>query len=159
MYQNNVFFPLSLLTVNVVWEAKFPAVFGNDTYLQCNISDEASNCSKKTRQWFGGPRHRPLCYNNNCAISDKYKVMEQPNCFYTLMIRNFSELDVNCDYTCSYGVSQKRRNLTLDEHRFICKLHICFLTEMYPMVGMYDLSKYLVIFFISVFVVIGLHLC
>lgn len=127
MYQHIDFLSLSILTVNVVWEAQFPAMFGSDTYLHCNISDEVSNCSKKTRQWYGGPRHRSLCYNNNCTISNKYEVMKQSRCQYTLMIRNFSEQDVNCDYTCSYGVSQKRRNLSLDEHRFICKQLICFL--------------------------------
>lgn len=110
--------------VDVVWEADFPAVFGNVTYLQCTISDAAFNCSKRTRQWIGGPKYRSLCYEDKCAISNKYEVMKQPNCLYTLMIRNFSEQDVNCEYTCSYGVSRMRRNLTLDEKRFIYEPHV-----------------------------------
>ncbi|XP_071162759.1 uncharacterized protein [Mytilus edulis] len=109
--------------VDVVWEAKLPAVFGNITYLECNISDAAVDCLKKTRQWFGGPEHRSLCYNNNCTVSNKYEVMKQSSCLYTLMIHNFSEFDVNCDYTCTYGVSRMRQNLTLDGKRFIYEPH------------------------------------
>lgn len=115
--------------VDVVWEAKLPAVFGNITYLECNISDTAFNCSKKTRQWFGGPRHRSLCYENDCTVSNKYEVMKQPSCLYTLMIHDFSELDVNCEYTCSYGVSRMRQNLTLDENRFIYEPYVTDIKE------------------------------
>lgn len=115
--------------VDVEWEAKLPAVFGNTIYLECNISDAAFDCLKKTRQWFGGPTHRSLCYNNNCTVSNKYEVMKQSNCRYTLMIRNFSELDVNCDYTCSYGVTRMRQNLTLDENRFIYEPHVTDIKE------------------------------
>lgn len=125
MYQNNFFLSSSLLTVVVVWEAKLPALFGNVTYLQCNISDEVSNCSKKTFQWIGGPMHRSICYNNNCTIFDKYEVIKHV-CMYTLLIHNFSEKDVNCDYTCSYGVSRMRRKLSLDEKNFICKYKVIY---------------------------------
>lgn len=105
--------------VNVQWQAKFPVVFGNVTYLQCNISDTAFNCTNKDRQWIGGPKYEGLCYEDECPTSKKYQVMEQAKCVYTLMIYNFSESDVNCEYTCLYGASKMRRNLTLDEKRFI----------------------------------------
>ncbi|VDI68834.1 Hypothetical predicted protein [Mytilus galloprovincialis] len=115
----NILYELSLLTVKVVWKADFPAFFGNITYLQCNIFDTADNCTQSTRQWIGGPRYRSLCHENKCDSSNKYEIMNQASCLYTLMIRNFTEQDVNCEYTCSYGVSRNRKNLTLDEERFI----------------------------------------
>lgn len=110
--------------VDVMWDAKLPVVFGNVTYLQCNISDTTFDCSNGPLQWIGGSKYEPLCYEDNCPTSKKYEVMKQSCCLYTLLIHNFSELDVNLDYTCSYGVSRMRRNLTLDEKRFIYEPHV-----------------------------------
>lgn len=121
-YQNNNFFLLCLIsTVHIEWETTFPAEIGNIAYLQCNISDTASNCTSKSRQWIGGLKNDGLCHENECPTFKKYKVMKQPRCWYTLMIYNFSESDINYDYTCLYGASKMRRNLTLDENKFICK--------------------------------------
>ncbi|XP_063427166.1 uncharacterized protein LOC134710704 [Mytilus trossulus] len=105
--------------VDVEWALNLPTFFGNVAYLQCNISDTASNCANKDRRWIGGPQYDGLCYENECPISKKYKVMNHPRCSYILMIYNFSESDVNCEYTCFYGASKNRRNLTLDEKNFI----------------------------------------
>lgn len=110
--------------VDVTWDAEFPAFFGNVTYLQCKISDASFRCNKSLRQWYGGPNYGPLCYEDNCTASNKYKVMNQSRCQYTLMIYDFSDRDVNCEYTCLYGISNMRRNLTLDAKKFIYKPHV-----------------------------------
>lgn len=109
-----------ILTVDVTWDAKLPAFFGNVTHLQCKISAD-NDCAKSPRQWYGGHIYDSLCYEDKCTASNKYEVMKQSRCSYTLMIHDFSDKDVNCEYTCLYGVSNMRRNLTLDENKFICK--------------------------------------
>lgn len=134
MCQNNVFATLNInnlciLTVNLYWEAKLPVVFGDVAYLQCQISDASFDCTKSLRQWYGGPDYSSICYDSTCAASNKYEVMKQPRCQYTLIIYNFSERDGNCEYTCLYGISFMRRNLTLDEKKFICKYNQCVLHE------------------------------
>lgn len=114
------------MAVKVEWKIESPVVFGKVAYLICRISDQVHNCSRRLRQWLGGQHYGSLCYNNKCNISlSKYNVMNETTmCLYTLMIGNFSEHDVNCEYTCSYGVSRMRKNLTLDTMAFRCKYNI-----------------------------------
>ncbi|CAC5390335.1 unnamed protein product [Mytilus coruscus] len=120
----SVFTYICILTVDVTWDAKLPAFFGNVTYLQCKISDTSFSCNKSLRQWYGGPNYGSLCYEDKCTASNKYEVMKQSRCQYTLMIHDFSDRDVNCEYTCLYGISKMRRNLTLDEKKFIYEPHV-----------------------------------
>lgn len=121
IYFHNVLLTVfsTISAVHIEWETTFPAEIGKIAYLQCNISDTASNCTSKSRQWIGGLKYDGLCHENECLTVKKYNVMKQPRCWYTLMIYNFSESDINYDYSCFYGASKMRRNLTLDENKFI----------------------------------------
>ncbi|CAC5370248.1 unnamed protein product [Mytilus coruscus] len=112
---------VTVLAVNVDWQIKSPVSFGKNAYLTCNISDQNFNCTRHLRQWLGGENYGSLCYNNKCKASlEKYDVLQvETRCEYILEIERFSEHDVNCDYTCSYGIWRKRKKLTLDEMEFI----------------------------------------
>lgn len=117
----------TVLAVNVDWQIQSPVSFGKVAHLNCKISDPNFNCSRQLRQWLGGEHYGSLCYENKCNASEKkYNIVQTENmCVYTLMIERFSEHDVNCEYTCSYGIWRKRKHLTLDEMKFICKYIHC----------------------------------
>lgn len=109
-------------SVDVEWHLMSrPVIFGKPISLMCTIDDTPHNCSQFLRQWLGGPTYRSLCTEAICSNSLKYEVLNQLPCSYTLKVHNFSESDVNCDYTCLYGVFNNRKTLILneDDYRYI----------------------------------------
>lgn len=108
-------------SVYVSWNLQSsPAIFGSTAYLICRITDDANSCLKSKRQWLGGPNYGPLCQDVGCGDGTKYEIMHQSNmCNYTLIINRLSAFDVECDYTCSYGVNNMRKTLKLNGEDFL----------------------------------------
>lgn len=106
----------------VLWTVKSSVIFfGKTAELECVVSDSVNFCNKTLRQWYGGNPYGVLCRNGACRNQGKYEEQQNSMCSYTLMINNFSESDVNCEYTCAYGVHRSRKMLKLDNEHFSCK--------------------------------------
>lgn len=116
---------LYYLDVNVSWNMKSNmTLFRKTAELQCVISDNDSSCNRTLRQWYGGNPYGFLCRDGACRHQVKYVEKQDSMCKYTLKIFNFSENDVNCDYTCAYGVHSSRKTLKLDTKHFACKFTV-----------------------------------
>lgn len=125
LFWTHVLFMLSLLTaiscqdITVTWNMKSNmTIFGKTAELECAISDYTNSCNGNIRQWYGGKPYDFLCRNGDCRNNAKYFERTEGMCKYTLTIYNFSENDVNCEYTCSYGVHRSRKMLKLDGQHF-----------------------------------------
>lgn len=99
-------------------------LFRKTAELTCVISDYDHSCNRTIRQWYGGNPYVFLCRDGACRHQGKYVEKQDSMCKYTLKIYNFSENDVNCDYTCAYGVQSSRKMLKLDKKLFACKFTI-----------------------------------
>lgn len=111
-------------SVNVTWNMKTkPAIIGNDVILECVISGEDQSCDKYPRQWYGGANYGLLCEDKMCRNNKKYKEVTISSCEHHLVIDNFTEQDLNQNYTCSYGIVNDRKGLALKDGPFECKLH------------------------------------
>lgn len=125
LFWTHVLFIISLLTaiscqdITVTWNMKSNmTIFGKTAELECAISDYINSCNGDLRQWYGGKPYDFLCRNGDCRNNAKYFERKEAMCKYTLTIYNFSENDVNCEYTCSYGVYRSRKMLKLDGQHF-----------------------------------------
>lgn len=106
--------------INIEWElTSRPVIFGNTTMLLCNISDPSNTCSGTLLQWLGGKKYGWLCSDTSCVRNMKYEVVKPTECLYTLLIHNFSESDVNIDYTCLYGIFNDRKALLLNQEDYL----------------------------------------
>ncbi|CAC5417061.1 unnamed protein product [Mytilus coruscus] len=107
------------IQVNVTWNMKTnPAIIGNNVILECVISGEEQSCDEYPRQWYGGVNYGLLCEDGMCRYNKKYKELNISSCIYRLMIHNFTEQDLNQNYTCSYGIFKERKGLTLKDGPF-----------------------------------------
>ncbi|XP_071131542.1 uncharacterized protein [Mytilus edulis] len=97
-----------------------PVIFGNKCELSCDIGVKHYKCNSRVRQWIGGSSQTVLCQNMNCKNDTKYHVKEGAPCVYTLIIHNFTMDDLNCDYTCYYGIkTQHKMTLKLNRKDFV----------------------------------------
>ncbi|XP_071180699.1 uncharacterized protein [Mytilus edulis] len=94
-----------------------PVVFGESVQLACMANETEIPLDKPhSRSWSGGPYNALLCMNGVSADSSKYneeKGKEKNQ--YNLKIRNFSVMDVNCEYKCVFGVDITRLTLHLNQ--------------------------------------------
>ncbi|VDI14530.1 Hypothetical predicted protein [Mytilus galloprovincialis] len=98
----------------------YPAIFGRDIMLTCYTFHPLQNSKDcPVRQWSGGSDGRGLMYNGFSAKEGKYE--EKVNLLsrqFSLIIKNFSIIDINVNYTCSCGFYASTHTLNLDEKRF-----------------------------------------
>ncbi|XP_063416911.1 uncharacterized protein LOC134699233 [Mytilus trossulus] len=94
-----------------------PVVFGKDVQLACAANDtEIPLDQHPSRSWSGGPFNKILCMNAISAdLSKYYEVIGKDRYEYILVIKNFSEADVGCEYKCIVGVDETRKTLQLNE--------------------------------------------
>ncbi|XP_052074625.1 uncharacterized protein LOC127712279 isoform X2 [Mytilus californianus] len=110
---------MSCAEFNVTWNMKTnPAIIGNNVILECVIFGEEHSCDEYPRQWYGGVNYGLLCEDGMCRNNKKYKELNISSCIYRLVIHNFTEQDLNQNYTCSYGIFNERKGLTLKDGPF-----------------------------------------
>ncbi|XP_052074868.1 uncharacterized protein LOC127712462 isoform X2 [Mytilus californianus] len=96
------------------------AVFGEDIILTCYLEDISTNPKDcPVRQWSGGPKRMGLVYNGYSSDKNKYEeYINQQSFEFSMIIKNFTEFDINVSYTCSCGFHSSTKNLTLDVNTF-----------------------------------------
>lgn len=106
------------ILVHWVIESEY-IIFGGDVLLNC---DGTACSSNSIRKWIGGPQHDLLCFNVTSSYPSKYEMMvEDKSPIFGLKIKNFTNNDVNCKYTCACGLQQYTHMLDLDDMQYICK--------------------------------------
>jgi hypothetical protein len=101
-----------------------PIIFGKTAQLLCapvtpNISSNSSNVTA----WIGGKVYSILIYNGGNADRTKYEGIQrwQRGKFESILqIYKFDEMDVNMDYSCSIGILEHRKRLSLVPDEFEC---------------------------------------
>ena len=101
-----------------------PIIFGKTAQLLCapvtpNISSNTSNVTT----WLGGKDYSILIYNGGNADRTKYEEIQrwQRSKFESILqISKFDEMDVNVDYSCSIGIVEHRKRLSLVPDEFEC---------------------------------------
>ena len=97
------------------------AISGEDIRLNCAVLKDACT-GKAPRQWSGGEGYKVLCLDGWCSENEKYSMeIYNSTLDFSLIVKNFSESDLNWEYTCMCGVSQYTENLTLDKVQIFCK--------------------------------------
>lgn len=123
------------LSVLVTWYTSTnPVVFGQDVILTCYTGHPLLNSKDcPVRQWSGGPERKGLMYNGYSSNEQKYEEKENlTTSQFSLKIKNFSESDVNVNYTCSCGFSTFTQKLALNNTRFNCKFVFIILYPISP---------------------------
>ncbi|CAC5409893.1 unnamed protein product [Mytilus coruscus] len=97
-----------------------PIVFGKTARLYCKIEIQTNS----TPTWTGGANFSLISFHGSTTkyYEKKYRVTNrQGNDKFesVLEIFNFSESDVNCDYSCSFGLYDFKKKLRLADKSFI----------------------------------------
>lgn len=90
--------------------------------LSCLVEPSTKNLSTPT--WTGGANYSLISFHDSTANKNKYRVINtiSNNHFESVLeISDFSESDVNCDYSCSFGFHENRKRLGLTEEDFVCE--------------------------------------
>ncbi|XP_063401822.1 uncharacterized protein LOC134686061 [Mytilus trossulus] len=92
---------------------KLPVVFHSNVTLSCKVP-ASMQCCEKTRKWKGGKSQKLLMFNGSSANSSKYQEVVKKNGF-DLEIKDFTEDDMNVNYSCFYEFLSYSKNLTIEE--------------------------------------------
>ena len=96
-----------------------PVVYGDNIILTCK-TDKRSACS--VRQWYNGHQNKLLLYNNGSVDATKYEDRTNlSSTEFSLVIKNYTESDLNINYTCACGFEFYTKCLGLDDNNFIGK--------------------------------------
>jgi hypothetical protein len=103
---------------------KPPIIFGKTAKLLCSpvTPNNSSNTSHVT-SWLGGKKYSLLASNGYSADSKKYaEIRRWHKSEYEsiLHIYKFDEKDVNVNYSCSIGVCENGKTLSLTLDKFEC---------------------------------------
>ncbi|VDH97757.1 Hypothetical predicted protein [Mytilus galloprovincialis] len=118
VYEVVVFFLFSLGPVcsKVNWYVQSPKiVLGGHVTLFCNTSTVQNSCKGCPTSWFGGENFKVLSYNGFTASSSKYLLTTSADGF-GIIIKDFTEKDLEYPYKCSFGFHSFANNLTLDKN-------------------------------------------
>lgn len=101
-----------------------PIVFGETAKLYCQTILPRNNYSTPT--WTGGANFSLISFHGSTTKyhEKKYRVTNrQGNDKFesVLEIFNFSESDVNCDYSSSIGIHDFKKKLRLTDQNFLCE--------------------------------------
>ena len=94
-----------------------PVVYGDNIILTCKTYRRGA-CL--VRQWYGGPTNKLLLYNNWSVDGKKYE--NRTNLSSTeisLVIKNYTESDLNINYACSCGFKSYTTRHDLSDNNFI----------------------------------------
>lgn len=96
-----------------------PIIFGQTARLGCELQNGTEG---STRTWLGGPGYTTISIDGASSNPKKYMEVTSRVPFRSLLeIYDFSENDVDCDYSCSIGYHEDRHILSLNETEFECK--------------------------------------
>jgi hypothetical protein len=74
------------------------------------------------RQWYGGHKDKLLLYNKVSRNVTKYEDRTNlSSTEFSLVIKNYTESDLNINYTCTCGVKPYTGCLGLNDNNFIGK--------------------------------------
>lgn len=131
-----------------------PIIFGETARLGCEIQNGTDG---NTRTWQGGPGYTSIYFNGVSSNPDKYMEVTAREPYRSLLeIYNFSENDVDCDYSCSIGFHEDRHKLSLNPSDFERKFFlVLFTTNKINITIHCQLSLY---FFLNTYKIICFHL-
>ena len=93
-----------------------PVFYGDNIILTCKT--DRSPC--QVRQWFSGHQKKILLYNNGSVDATKYEDrMNLSSTEFSLVIKNYTESDLNINYTCSCDFKSYTKRL--NDNNFIGK--------------------------------------
>ena len=96
-----------------------PVMYGDNIILTCK-TDKRSACL--VRQWYKGDQSKILLYNNGSVDATKYEdKMNVSSTEFSLVIKNYTESDLNINYTCACGFEFCTKRLGLNDSNFIGK--------------------------------------
>ena len=96
-----------------------PVVYGDNIILTCK-TDRRDAC--RVRQWYGGHKNKLLLYNNVSRDATKYEDRTNlSSTEFSLVIKNYTESDLNINYTCSCGFKSYTKRLGMNNNNFIGK--------------------------------------
>ncbi|XP_076105956.1 uncharacterized protein LOC143074346 [Mytilus galloprovincialis] len=97
-------------------------IFGRDVILRChvgNIDCNVSGTAHDTRTWTGGQHYKLLCTTEG-STDPKYKMMTRNTSHdFDLSIGNFSESDLDYEYTCQCGHEVNTTKLSVEQNKLI----------------------------------------
>jgi hypothetical protein len=100
-----------------------PAMYGYNVILTCqtgHVLTDRVECP--VRQWYGGHNDKLLLYNEVSRDATKYEDRTNVSSTeFSLVIKNYTESDLNINYTCSCGFKSYKKLLGLNDEDFIGK--------------------------------------
>ena len=96
-----------------------PVIYEDHIILTCK-TDRTDACL--VRQWFSGHKKKLLLYNNGSVDATKYEDRTNlSSTEFSLVIKNYTESDLNINYTCSCDFKSYTKRLALNDNNFIGK--------------------------------------
>jgi hypothetical protein len=94
-------------------------MYGDNIILTCK-TDKISACS--VRQWYNGDQNKLLLFNSGSVDATKYEDKTNlSSTEFSLVIKNYTESDLNINYKCSCGFNSYTKLLGLNDNNFIGK--------------------------------------
>jgi hypothetical protein len=98
-------------------------MYGDNVILTCqtgHVLTDRAECP--VRQWYGGHKDKLLLYNKVSLDATKYEDRTNlSSTEFSLVIKNYTESDLNINYTCSCGFKSYMKLLGLNDEDFIGK--------------------------------------
>ena len=97
-----------------------PVIYGHNIILTCKTGHVLTDGACSVRRWYSD--HKQLLYNGASVDATKYE--ERTNVSsteFSLVIKNYTELDLNINYTCSCDFNYYTKRLALNDSNFIGK--------------------------------------
>ena len=100
-----------------------PVIYGDNIILTCktgHVLTDRVECP--IRQWYGGHKDKLLLYNKVSRDVTKYEDRTNlSSTEFSLVIKNYTESDININYTCSCGFKSYTKRLGINNNNFIGK--------------------------------------
>jgi hypothetical protein len=100
-----------------------PVMYGHNIILTCKTGHVLTDRVKcPVRQWYGGHKDKLLLYNAvSCDVTKYEDRTNVSSTEFSLVIKNYTESDLNINYTCSCGFKSYTKRLGLNDSNFIGK--------------------------------------
>ena len=100
-----------------------PVIYGDNIILTCktgHVLTDRAECP--VRQWYGGHKNKILLYNNVSRDASKYEDKTNLSSMeFSLVIKNYTESDLNINYKCSCGFNSYTKRLSINDNNFLGK--------------------------------------
>lgn len=105
-------------------DLKKPVFFGRSAEFTCHDKMRKKARIESSRSWNGGPHNTLLCKDGISANKTKYQEKMGKDNSFILEIFDFTELDTDCSYSCTFGVDSTSKKFSLNEKDYECKLTV-----------------------------------